>query len=157
MLQLNKILKYKNKRIINRFLETYNVNLKEAEDIFKETLRYLYLSAYTENKRKKDKTLPSLGITFQMLVIDQMWHAFILDTRDYQDFCTTYLYQFIHHPPAAYGRNKDTNNVEKESEAFNQTVGYIYDVLGEEIVEKWFSTYAEKYSIEKLLELRKGL
>jgi len=72
------------------------------------------------------------------------------------DFCDKYLSQFVHHPPAAYGRNSDINNVEKESESFNQTVGYIYDELGAETVQKWFSTYSDKYSLEKLAELRKG-
>jgi len=157
MFKLNEILKYKNDKVIRRFLDIYDVDLKEAEDIFKEMLKYLYLSSYTENQRKEDSTLPSLGITFQMLVIDEMWHAFILNTRDYQDFCETYLSQFIHHPPAAYGRNRDTLNEEKEKEAFSQTAGYIYDVLGADTAQKWFSKYADQYSVEKLLELKKGL
>jgi len=91
MLQLNKILQYKNDKVINRFLKMYDVNQQEAEDIFQELLKFLYLSAITENKRKQDETVPSLGITFQMLIIDEIWHAFILNTRDYQDFCDTYL------------------------------------------------------------------
>jgi len=135
MLKLNEILQYKNNKVIQRFLNLFNVDQKEAEDIFTETLKYLYLSAYTENKRKEDATLPSLGITHQMLIIDEMWHAFILTTRDYQEFCDTYLDQFVHHPPAAYGRNRDASNVEKESEDFSQTVSYIYDVLGEKTVQ----------------------
>lgn len=156
-MKLNEILLYKNDKTIRRFLRMYDVSLKEAQDIFKETLKYLYLCAYTENKRKEYANLPSLAITFQILVIDEMWHAFILNTRDYQEFCNTYFSEFVHHPPSVYGRNRDTNNEAKEIEAFRNTVSYIYDVLGEKTALKWFSTYAEQYSIKKLKELSRGL
>lgn len=157
MLQLQEILQYKNKKVIHRFLDMFDVNQQEAEDIFEETLKYLYLSAYTENKRKEDNTLPSLGISFQMLIIDEMWHAFILNTRDYEDFCNTYLSQFVHHPPASYGRYKGDYNEAEEKAAFSKTLSHIYDVLGEATAVKWFSTYAEKYSLDKMKALRKGM
>lgn len=32
--------------------------------------------------------------------VDTAWHAFILSTRDYQDFCRRVLGRFLHHTPA---------------------------------------------------------
>jgi len=31
--------------------------------------------------------------------VDEYWHKFILDTREYQQFCDEVLGQFIHHTP----------------------------------------------------------
>jgi len=156
MKKFSEILDYKNDKVVHRFLNMYNVDKKEAEDIFKETIKYLYLNALTENKRKEAEHLPSLSITFQMQVIDEMWHAFILNTRDYEDFCNTYLSQFVHHPPASYGRYSGDYDKDKEKDAFSNMLHYIYNELGEETVEKWFATYADKYSLEKLAKLRKS-
>jgi hypothetical protein len=33
-------------------------------------------------------------------VVDEAWHAFILSTREYQDFCQQVLGRFLHHVPA---------------------------------------------------------
>jgi len=154
MLQLNKILQYKNVKVIDRFLKMYDVDQQIAEDIFQELLKYLYLSALTESKRKQDETVPSMGISFQMMIIDEMWHAFILNTRDYQDFCDTYLSEFIHHPPAYYGVSRDYEE-SKEKEEFSEKLSYIFDILGEETIQKWFSTYADEYTFEKMNALRK--
>jgi hypothetical protein len=33
-------------------------------------------------------------------VVDELWHEFILFTRDYQDFCRTAFGRFLHHTPA---------------------------------------------------------
>jgi len=154
MLQLNEILQYENKKVIDRFLNMYDVDQQAAEDIFKETLKYLYLRAYTESKRKEGSTMPCLGMTYQMQVIDKMWQAFILHTRTYQKFCDTFLLQFVHYPPVYYGRYEDFNEP-KERDEFSEKLSYIYDVLGEDTVEKWFTTYFEKYNYKKLKQLRK--
>lgn len=34
-------------------------------------------------------------------VVDDLWHEFILHTRDYQEFCDKAFGQFLHHTPAA--------------------------------------------------------
>jgi len=154
MLQLNEILQYKNTKVIDRFLKMYDVDEDAAQDVFQETLKYLYLRAYTENKRREGNTIPPLGMTYQMQVIDKMWQAFILHTRCYQKFCDTYFSQFVHYPPKYYGRYEDFDE-SKEREEFNEKLSYIYNVLGEETVEKWFSTYFEKYNYKKLKQLRK--
>lgn len=44
----------------------------------------------------------SLGYTgFQVpcLEVDEVWHAFILFTREYEEFCSTAVGRFVHHAP----------------------------------------------------------
>ena len=153
MKSLDEMLQYENTIVVQRFLNMFDVTETIAKDIFKETLRYLYLSRVTEQKRSEGQSMPSLGITHQIMIIDEMWHAFILNTRDYMKFCEKYLDQFIHHPPqyqSKDGKPYDIHNIE----AFEQKVSYIYDTLGEETVEKWFSTYGDRYGPEQLSALR---
>ncbi|NBF09188.1 glycine-rich domain-containing protein [Pseudomonas sp. Fl4BN1] len=41
-------------------------------------------------------------------VVDDLWHEFILHTRDYQAFCDQAFVQFLHHTPAAaLGQNPE--------------------------------------------------
>jgi hypothetical protein len=43
-------------------------------------------------------------------VVDELWHEFILFTRDYQDFCRQAFGRFLHHTPAvALGGEKRDN------------------------------------------------
>lgn len=42
---------------------------------------------------------PLLGMPSK--IVDELWHAFILDTRAYQDFCNTAFGSFFHHIPAS--------------------------------------------------------
>jgi hypothetical protein len=42
--------------------------------------------------------------------VDDLWHEFILYTREYQEFCGKAFGSFLHHSPAAVlGKNKQTN------------------------------------------------
>ena len=49
---LQDVLLYKNKSLIIKFCESYNVTTEEAEDIFTETKKFLYLAANSNNKYK---------------------------------------------------------------------------------------------------------
>jgi len=43
-------------------------------------------------------------------VTDDLWHEFILYTRQYQQFCTQAFGRFLHHTPTAVmGRNRSSN------------------------------------------------
>lgn len=48
------------------------------------------------------------GKTFQMIeTVDVAWHAFILHTRQYADFCAKFFGNFIHHdPPENYDEDR---------------------------------------------------
>jgi hypothetical protein len=43
-------------------------------------------------------------------VVDELWHEFILYTRDYQDFCKRAFGQFLHHTPAVTLRSVPQSN-----------------------------------------------
>ena len=73
----------------------------------------------------------------EILRIDDMWHIFILHTRDYAEFCHRYFGRFIHHEPLPPDppRERDESEVNTELETF---LSLLYDELGEATVRRWF-------------------
>ncbi len=78
----------------------------------------------------------------EMRTIDNMWHEFILITRDYHDFCHHYFGRFLHHEP----NMKDTLAYSEIQfvESLGLFLNYVYDVLGEEVIKNWFKEHVEE-------------
>lgn len=148
MIPLEGLTDFKNENILKRFLDYFSFTHQEAEEIFEETKKWLWLCA----KIQKDRTnyhhsdLPvSLVLDEQTQVIDEMWHCFILFTNEYQKFCTNFLGVFIHHYP------NSSNQEEIDFDAlYEKQFNYIYDNLGEETLKKWYEEFPVKYSMQKL-------
>lgn len=82
------VLDYRNTHVINRFLELHpDFSEDEANAIFVEMLKFLYVASISQRL-----VAPSIGV-------DETWHVFILFTKDYREFCHTYLNRFIEHIP----------------------------------------------------------
>ncbi|MBK7882592.1 MAG: hypothetical protein IPJ81_01185 [Chitinophagaceae bacterium] len=147
------ILQYRNEDVISRFCDQFDIAPDEAEDIFRETKKFLYLAKY-----------PSVFIPDELLIIDEMWHNFILFTKVYHHFSTTYFNEYLHHLPASKSEKEaskklaaDNPTAAKEEylKKFEALVSTVYDVLGEDTVLKWFEIYPRQYSKSKINLLRK--
>jgi len=82
------VLNYKNPRIAQRLVGEAGLNQREAEDLFKDTLRFLSLFG-----NGFDLSPPAR--------VDLGWHHFILHTQDYAKFCADCFGRFIHHEPGS--------------------------------------------------------
>lgn len=155
--KLQAILAYKNEDIISRFVDMFEVDEDEdedeAEDIFTETKKFLYVCQ-----------IPGLFIPDELLIIDEMWHNFILFTKEYHRFCNQHFGYFFHHLPASKAEKEQqkllsTAEPEKIKEEFNEKLnfimGHVYDHLGQETLIKWFQEYPVKYSKANISALRK--
>jgi hypothetical protein len=151
--QLHKILAYENEDVLSRFMDMYEVDVKEARDLFQETKKFLYLSQ-----------LPTVFIPDDLLIIDEMWHNFILFTPQYHEFCKEHFQNYFHHLPASKKekeereRKRIANPVKAKEEYLEKLKALIeatFDHLGEETVIKWFQIYPEKYSKDVIKSLRK--
>lgn len=141
---LHSVMEYHNKHVIDRFISMHDIPLSEAKLIFEDTKRYLWLNATIGRERAKGENVPDVYIAKSMVIIDEMWHAFILNTRDYIDFCNEYFGGFIHHPPDSpkYLENLKNLGEEKTDEILlEEMIALVYDYLGEEVVQRWFDTY----------------
>jgi hypothetical protein len=80
---------YKNDSVINIYCERYGSDLQNADEIFKDTIEFLWTSAIGSKTLSPSKE------------IDDMWHVFILHTKDYETFCKEQLGKFVHHTPCS--------------------------------------------------------
>ncbi len=146
---LRRVLTYENQRVINKFRTIFPVSMEEARDLFSELKKWLWLCARHKREQMEATIQDSrpLVIHVGMVIIDELWHTFILHTQEYADFCERYLGFFIHHSPGS----PDFQPM-SETETRNQ-LSYIWDSLGEESVMKWYEEFPARYSPENLQKL----
>ena len=150
-ISLEKIKSYNNEDLICRFLDIYEIDEAEAINIFEETKKWLWLCS----NAKFD-----LIIDDSLIIIDEMWHNFILFTKEYDAFCKEYLEVYIHHQPTTKlekdNWNKDVlKSISELKKNLKNQYEYIYDNLGEETLNKWYVENADKYTKDYIKTITK--
>lgn len=146
--ELSKVLCYKNQDVVDRFLAMYDIEQAEAEIIFRETLKWLWLGNKVDGVFIDDSTL----------IIDEMWHNFILFTQDYQNFCLSNFGRYIHHQPE---KKKQQDwytteiHLEEHKNKLEVLYGAVYDHLGEDTLFIWFQDFPKKYSFEYIKSIKR--
>ncbi len=143
--------------VIKGFMDRYDVTFDEAAEIFEETKKFLSLAAEDENK--------GVFIDQPLQIIDEMWHTFILHTKQYFNFCFTQFNRFIHHVPTPSEEKVKMEErlkiapleVLKESEEkISKQYSLIYDKYGPETLVKWYDTWANKYTPDYINAIKKA-
>jgi hypothetical protein len=151
--QLHDMLLYCNEDVISRFRDMYDISGTEVEDLFRETRKFLFICQ-----------VKGVFIPDDLLILDEMWHNFILFTKEYHSFCNKHFGKYFHHLPASKKekeeqKTKNETDPEMAREEYLKKLEHIvsvtYDYLGEETVIKWFREYPVKYSKENIKALRK--
>ncbi len=141
---LPNLLQYKNINVLKRYSVDYPDNLLPAEQAFAELMKFFWLSLkHAQDKRSfpLNSELDFIcGIHTEMKEIDDMWHTFLLFTRDYQDFCQQYFGKFFHHLPTPEDERLTAQEFELD---FTRYLSYVYDHLGEQNVIQWFGALME--------------
>ncbi len=148
---LKDVLSYENKWVINRFEKCsfwFNGTNEEVHQIFMDLKRFLWLYATIEAKRNDEpgSEIPDIGFTDSMLVIDEMWHSFILYTDFYTQFCNEYLGGFMHHPTPIpkYVKNEHLIGGEKALEIFvYEMINCTNEYFEESVLSRWFDEYSK--------------
>lgn len=135
---LSQALRYRNREVILRFVDQYGVSETEAEELFTETKKWIWLNTRAD--------APPLVVTSEMRMLDEMWHNFVLFTPEYIDYCQRNFGGYVHHLPTsnaekkrvreAFARDPEGAAAERNRELAAQ-YEYIYDKLGEETLIKW--------------------
>jgi|AntAceMinimDraft_11_1070367.scaffolds.fasta_scaffold91065_1 hypothetical protein len=84
---MDNVLSYRNQTVILCYMRKHRVSIEVAKNHFRAMLIFLYFCATSNNTFTPSE------------VIDEMWHTFLLSTKDYDDFCQEYLGKKIHHNP----------------------------------------------------------
>jgi hypothetical protein len=151
---LARALAYRNEKVIQRFLDTYDVPEEEARALFHELKKWLWLCA-----RAKAVGGPRLAVHGPLLMLDEMWHAFMQYTLDYQRYCLDRLGAFIHHLPSnSTDKLRERKRYEADPQGFvkryqaslKRQYSFTYDELGDETLLKWYREYPKRYTPEFL-------
>jgi hypothetical protein len=143
------VLSYENDNIIESFIKNFDISEDDAKDVFRQMLKWFI---YCHDERSEGYR----NIDDATIIIDEMWHTFILFTPDYTRFCREYFGQYIHHMPSTTADIEEQKKQTLEEARSRKKIQYelVYDILGKETFIKWYHDYSEKYSMESLRKLR---
>lgn len=132
---LAELLDYNNERVLHYYCHQHTkVTPTQAKRLFADLLAWLWLNTYRQNHNKKTYLFGSL------LALDDVWHAFILHTRDYHQFCNHYFEEYIHHEIEPIGIEHELCPEEIESFLMD-----CFDYLGEDWVMRYFSDLIKEH------------
>jgi len=103
--RVSRIIRYPMGHIVRRYAKDHDVPSDVAKEIEVELKRYFILTALN----------PSYDYGMAGSV-DDLWHTFILFTKEYKSFCETHIGRFLHHYPdriydgAPGGTNIESND-----------------------------------------------
>ena len=125
---LSIFLQYKNKAVIDYFCHHHpELTLQEAQILFNDLLAWMWFNAQRAKQGKKTYLFGPL------LILDEMWHTFILHTRDYVDFSRRYFGGYFHHEIEPIGFEHVM-----EEEELTDYLEDCFTYLGSEWIERRF-------------------
>jgi hypothetical protein len=147
MQTLEQVLEYENGAVLTKFTDYYGVAREDAVVLFRETRRWMWLCA----SRPDDV---DMIIQDPLLMLDNMWHTFILFTRDYSEFCKKAFGRYIHHLPVTSTEKKAfESEIERSQEAqklhrdkLRRFYSYVYDRVGADIFQLWYVDFANRFT-----------
>ena len=157
-IDMEKVMSYHHEETVQRFISNYDVTYEESFEIFQETKKFLALMA----RYPKEHVFAVESI----YVLDEMWHTFLMFTKDYQDFCVEHFGFMIHHEPMKKAEKEQTREMLATDKAAAEEVlrpnieklySLIYDYHGNETLIKWIRTLGEKYTIAHINAIRKPI
>lgn len=139
---------YKNDEVIQRFLKHYKTSENDAHFIFHCLKRILWLGG----ERKRDvryglKVPTAFPMLTTMWILDEMWHVFILFTKDYREFCLDYVGEFIDHFPESSSEGEEHGD--EVLEAYLGNIDYARDKLSIDDAFDWFHEIPRKFPLEE--------
>lgn len=144
--------------VVDKFLERFAVESDAAEQLFLDTKMWLWL-----NVKAWQEGYKGLAINADLEVLDEMWHTFILFTKEYTQFCVSCFGAYLHHKPTTVrekalhqqGYAADTAQFKSQLHQRNEAqYEFIYDHLGSAVLERWHLLYPEQFPPLALETLR---
>lgn len=106
---------YTHEGVCKRFVEEHGKSLEDANRVFLEMKRFLYLSIICQQPCSPSK------------IIDAMWHTFLVYTAHYRGFCQSFNGSFIDHSPSD----------KPEIEGYSRTREFAIAIFGEVDSNLW--------------------
>jgi acyl-CoA thioesterase FadM len=160
---LDEVLAWQQPDVVASFVKTFALPQDEAQDIFRQMKAMLWLMNEMDHDGMRENGR-RFGLDRSLVVVDEMWHQFILYTKNYQQFCQTLFGQMMHHFPTTEAERQATAlamaglSDEHKARAIMDDkrwqYTYVYQKLGKDTFVKWYVTYHQQYTPRKLAEYR---
>lgn len=111
---IDKILAYRFDAVREKILHEQSIDPDQIDEAIAEFRRYFILIA-----------LGNRGLGMTSRVVDEVWHTFILFTRDYMAFCDEVFGTYLHHQPNTSFTPLPGDSGEKLRTAYRQVFGEI--------------------------------
>jgi len=143
---LDEVMAYRHEALVSGFHALYAVTRAEAEELFVEVKKWLWLCASCIHDRARGLEAPPVRVDNDLLMLDEMWHLFILFSDSYHAFCARYFGFYVHHQPTTRAEKRRfrermtvepstlLREIENDERAF---FTYVYERLGRETLLKW--------------------
>ena len=103
---------YQHPVLLNKLQAGLGLTQEQARALFEDVKRFMALCVSTPQPLAPTKA------------IDQGWHAFILFTKDYAQFCKDYCGRFVHHAPEdPFAKVRDYESVRRTREIADLVFG----------------------------------
>jgi hypothetical protein len=119
---------------VRRYAREHQATPEEAAELFRETLKWLYLCGRAATDGPEGLVLV---VHPEIEKIDEMWHTFLLFTRDYAEFCDRYFGLFLHHVPGEDGDEAPPEEGPVRA-ALEAQYAFVYEVLGPQTLTAWY-------------------
>ncbi len=133
---MTRAMSYDMKPVLERYKRDFKVDDSLVTLHHQELMRYLVMCAL----------LPKESIEMMSKDIDNLWHTFILFTKNYARFCTQVAGHFLHHAPNV---SEQKNNLREKAEKFMN----VYVALFREKPNS--SAWNELYTLDEQAECKK--
>ncbi len=145
--------------VVQGFRRHYAVDTRTARQLFDDVKRWLWL--YTIAPPRLRKT--GFQIDNRLKMLDEMWHSFLLFTREYQAYCHALGVPYIHHAPTTNGMRRAQSRAraadpkawrqarDRDDRAFYQLV---FAELGEATLRRWYLEYPKRFGEAQIEQLR---
>lgn len=84
---IHEIMAYRHDNVLSRYIRDYGATRENAALCFEALKQFLIVCAVGEGGKTSSQP------------VDDMWHTFLLFTRDYREFCLEHFGRFIDHRP----------------------------------------------------------
>lgn len=126
------VMNYHMDNIIERCKEDYKYTNEDMAIIEKEFKKFMILSIISETNSESMFSQD----------VDNLWHTFLLFTKEYADFCKKHAGRFIHHVPQPH-MSRTPEKAEIIAQYFVSFAQNYEKVFGEEIHHLWLLDMSE--------------
>lgn len=156
------VLTYRNDLVVRRFRKRFAISQEDADAVFVELLRWLWYLASTSPTPNNPE---AHAIDQPLLILDEMWHEFIIVTQDYTKFCDDMCRRYIHHDPNSSDDVHTTPGGLREVTASlaallgRKRAKYtaIYDILGKDVFVLWYLHFPQRFSSEAISRMSRKM